>query len=1302
MARRLNVRRAIFAAVLFGLLVPGILVGIVGGQRIYADTLHARTEEALNQYGDVLALGLQEPLWAFNPQAARKLIEAVMRSPDVENVQVLDSNLGVFVEEQRPERKTGTRYQTTRTIFHDERPLGTVRIEISDVQVTRALNAQLFAFIFTLLTQFVLAFVLIAIVLERRLVQPLKRVGAEADRLAAGSLDTPIIAHSDDEIGAIENRLESTRRALNDLLTRLGEKNLQLEVDLVERRRAEDAAQRSETRIRSMVAQSPIAILEITLDGSIQAWNTAAERMFGWPAGEAIGRGIDFLLPDHTDVGAAWFTRADTDDTGGWRRVLDVIRQDGTRITCQWHNNIVRDVAGLPQLIVAMAEDITERLRAERENTLLAQVVERTTNPVIITDAAGAISWVNAAFTRQTGWLIHESVGQHIGALLSGADTDPAARQRLAAAFARGQAVRESEILNYARDGRSYWAQVDVQPVFDDRGAVVQFIEVQTDITERKKAELRIRESRRMLQNVLDTIPVRVYWKDTASRYLGANTLFARDTGLPITALIGQSDATLGRAGAAETETDDRATMASSVPRIHKEEAYVAADGSTRWRRSSKVALRDADDRVIGVLGVYDDISDRKAAEQALAQSEARLRALIDYAPFGVFEYELGDGDLLVLITTNRAADRILGIDCARLRGITLEVAFPNLVGTQIPATFRRVAETGERFASDDFTFEVGNRSLSFDAHAFQTAPNRVAVLFREVSDLRRTANALRALAEAGDTGNDPDFYRTLLSLFCDAVGARHATLALQDAGAWHILATVPANDSPALDSPLLADVLAGEQVLVPDLAENASNRSGSSEQPVGGYLAVPLTGAGGQVVGVLTAHFDKPITNPDLARSLGDVFALRAGTEHARQRTLGALTESQEKFSLAFNEAPVGMTIARISDGMLLDVNRAFSDLFGYAHEEAVGKNAIDLGLFAQAEDRIAWVREVAQKGFVSGADLDMRTKTGTPLKTRTWARIMPNTNDGTMLVNIVDVTAQHRIQRQIEELNRTLEARVEQRTSDLQQTLERLQLAQDELVRAEKLAALGGLVAGVAHELNTPIGNSMMVASTLRDSTEGIHSHMKTGMRRSMLESYLDEADSATDILLRNLHRAAELISSFKQVAVDQASEQRRDFLLDDLVNGIIVTLQPTFRTTPFKVRTDVASGIRFDSYPGPLGQVLTNLIANAIIHGLEGRSSGEITVSGRGEHGGAATLTVRDNGCGIPPEHIKKIFDPFFTTKRGRQGSGLGLNIVHNIVTGILGGQISVDSSVGVGTCFNITLPCIAPRKGEAPPA
>jgi PAS domain S-box-containing protein len=290
-----------------------------------------------------------------------------------------------------------------------------------------------------------------------------------------------------------------------------------------------------------------------------------------------------------------------------------------------------------------------------------------------------------------------------------------------------------------------------------------------------------------------------------------------------------------------------------------------------------------------------------------------------------------------------------------------------------------------------------------------------------------------------------------------------------------------------------------------------------------------------------------------------------------------------------------------------------------------------------------------------------------------------------------------------------KSLESRTEalqKAYSELAVVLENLENAQDELVRSEKLAALGSMVAGVAHELNTPIGNALMVATHIADTTQKMAAALKSGLKRSALDEYLASADSSSDVLVRNLTKAAELVASFKQVAVDQTSAQRRHFDLAEMVAEIVTTIGPTIRKTPYVVKTSIPEGIVLDSYPGPLGQVLTNLINNAILHGFDGRASGQISIEAEAPGGAGdaerVVLKITDNGKGISPDVLPRIFDPFFTTRLGQGGSGLGLNIAHNMVSGILDGRISAESVPGQGTCFTLALALTAPDRRNTPPA
>ncbi|MFY7863208.1 sensor histidine kinase [Roseateles sp.] len=288
------------------------------------------------------------------------------------------------------------------------------------------------------------------------------------------------------------------------------------------------------------------------------------------------------------------------------------------------------------------------------------------------------------------------------------------------------------------------------------------------------------------------------------------------------------------------------------------------------------------------------------------------------------------------------------------------------------------------------------------------------------------------------------------------------------------------------------------------------------------------------------------------------------------------------------------------------------------------------------------------------------------------------------------------------------TLEEQVEQRTAelttsneDLTQALAHLKTAQHELVESEKLASLGRLVAGVAHELNTPLGNSLTVVSSLEDRYKALDEMLSsaTPMRRSMLEDLVRDTRRGQDILQRNVQKAADLVRDFKQVAIDQTTDLRRDFDLARVVEDVLIMVEPSFKHTPFVIHTDLGSGISMNSYPGSLGQVLTNLLINALVHGFEGRTEGEVRVHCAQLSPDEVELSVIDNGRGMDESVRRRIFDPFFTTKLGTGGSGLGMHIVHNIVTNVLGGQIEVFSAPGHGARMLIRLPTVAPERGGA---
>jgi signal transduction histidine kinase len=285
-------------------------------------------------------------------------------------------------------------------------------------------------------------------------------------------------------------------------------------------------------------------------------------------------------------------------------------------------------------------------------------------------------------------------------------------------------------------------------------------------------------------------------------------------------------------------------------------------------------------------------------------------------------------------------------------------------------------------------------------------------------------------------------------------------------------------------------------------------------------------------------------------------------------------------------------------------------------------------------------------------------------------------------------------------------LEARVQQRTQHLEEVnaelnhaMLRLHATQDELVQSGKMAALGSMVAGVAHELNTPVGNARLVATTLLDRSLALTT-MLAGERisRREIDQIAKDFQNAAEIIDKSLGRAADLVRSFKQVASDQTSNQRRRFKLSDVVRENELLLSPRLHKAGVTLTVDVPPELAMDSFPGDLGQVITNLVDNAVLHAYADRPGGGVDLRAVQQGDDVVRITITDQGHGMDSATMGRIFDPFFTTRMGRGGTGLGLSIVYSIVSKSLGGKISVASVPGSGTSFTLELAQVAPGHAD----
>jgi signal transduction histidine kinase len=279
----------------------------------------------------------------------------------------------------------------------------------------------------------------------------------------------------------------------------------------------------------------------------------------------------------------------------------------------------------------------------------------------------------------------------------------------------------------------------------------------------------------------------------------------------------------------------------------------------------------------------------------------------------------------------------------------------------------------------------------------------------------------------------------------------------------------------------------------------------------------------------------------------------------------------------------------------------------------------------------------------------------------------------------------------------NTRLFTELQERTRQLSQSLEDLRAAQDSLVQTEKLAALGRLVAGVAHEINTPVGTSLTVASALINKTNRFEADVASGgVRRSILTEFIATSREAASQIMINLGQAVELMQSFKQVAADRNVSDRRHFDLGEVTEQIVKGLRFGLRSQNITVSVTCEPNLAMNSYPGPYGQVLTNLVLNSTVHAFPDGARGSVHIAARASGRDNVEVLFSDDGCGMSPEVKRQVFDPFFTTRRDQGSTGLGLHIVHNIVTSRLGGRINLESRPGAGTKIRITVPREAPLE------
>lgn len=420
-----------------------------------------------------------------------------------------------------------------------------------------------------------------------------------------------------------------------------------------------------------------------------------------------------------------------------------------------------------------------------------------------------------------------------------------------------------------------------------------------------------------------------------------------------------------------------------------------------------------------------------------------------------------------------------------------------------------------------------------------------------------------------------------------------------------------------------------------------------------------------------------------------------------ARVANLLRRTQAEARFRMVLQQSPTALLIADRRQ-LISFSNPVAEAMFGYAPGAMLGLpiGALIPDSLRERHDQLA--RECVSKGDIRrsahGRELPARRRDGSEFPSEIGLSPIPGDDGAHVLVSVTDMSGRALVEQRLREMNDALEQRVAARTAELEArnreliaAVSSLTEARQQVAQAEKLASLGRLVATFAHDIGNPIGNVATLVSMLAEKQRSLSLSVSAGsLKRSDLEAFLATGEEAYSLVERNLERARELLAAFKQLALDQATSQQRSIDLLDWLGQFTYTLSPSLAAGGHHVLVDVPAGLTIKTAPGLLGQVIANLVSNAVTHGFDGRTGGIIRISAARSDDGWIELVVADDGAGISASDLPRIFEPYFTTRAGKGGTGLGLDIVRGIVEDSLGGQIAIHSVQGEGTRFTIRLP------------
>lgn len=1102
--------------------------------------------------------------------------------------------------------------------------------------------------------------------------------------------------------------------------------------DITQWKLAEMALHRSEERYRNIIESIDDGYYETDLAGKITFFNDKIPDIYGYPPDEILYRNFR-VFTDEESAQTVYTTCHEMFLGKRSSTILDweITRKDGRKVTIENSISLLRDQDGRPIGFHGIVRDITQSRQALRELHKLSRALEQSPVSVVITDARGAIEYINPKFTTLTGYTFEEVRGQNPRILKSG-ETNVEEYRRLWEAITQGREWR-GEFHNRRKDGTLFWERASISPLFDDSGAITHFLAVKEDITAHKQMEEAQRQIEARYRMLADNIQD-VVWVVRDQRFSYVSPSVKDQWGYEPRELLGRHLGDVISSHSYQTIKEQLGEISDSVGPgdfiLPFEIEIVRKNGEFLWTEVKISRIDIPGESAPAILGVSRDISLRKVVEDALNSNLNLMQVLTDSIPHPIFHTDLGGR----IVGCNKAFETIVGID----KGDMLSRPLNDVVPEDSP--LKSIA-TGLSDQSDCARLEVpavpyadgSLHDIVFSSTSFTNAMGEpvglVGVIF-DITDQKRHALELQAaLDESRKTQQE---IAALLETAHAVLESRsfeqaidhiyHACKSLSKAACGYV--TIRQNGQ------MRHEIVLGDTDFGPDpvwvgegLSADAvralidergkavffNTPSGDSDGIPDGHipkniLYAPIVVEGRPQGRIVLVNKPGGFTEEDLhlTRALCEFAAIAL----LNSRTLQALETSEKRFRSVAQTANDAI-ITFDAEGRVIFWNIMAERMFGYGEAEMLGK---DFSIVLSSRNKsansqvlrrmIQTISQQAGKNMTSigrTAEMQGLRRDGREFPFEISISVWETDNRRYFTAIIRDITERKRMEdslhRETDELKKA--------RADLEQAYTELKQTQAQILQREKMASIGQLAAGVAHEINNPMGFISSNLRTLEKYTKRLADFiaMQTDyIKASGDPSALEESRSSLkiDYIVQDIrdliHESLEGAERVKRIVQDLKSFSRVDqaeFKHADINECLESTINIVWNELKYKatVNRDYGNLPMTKCFPQQLNQVFMNLLVNAA-QAIE--KQGEITVKTWREDT-CLFASISDTGCGIEPEKLNRIFEPFYTTKPVGTGTGLGLSITYDIIKKH-GGEIYVQSEVGKGTTFTVRIPIV----------